>query len=104
MPAACAAIHWTARLGERHVNRRIQRPGAPGLVPVRPAGYTDRVPDVTTWIALPMGAYGAALSTYSAVSRRKESKRELARGLDVVVRTRVLAGPPAVPVTRYTRL
>ncbi len=67
--------------------------------PVRPARYTHRVPDVTTWIALAVGVYGGGLSTYTAVTRRLNSKRELARGVDVVIRTRVLAGPPTVPVT-----
>jgi hypothetical protein len=68
-------------------------------VAIRLIGYTERVPDVATWIALAIGIYGGGLSTYTAVTRRQESKRELARGIDVVVRTRVLAGPPTVPVT-----
>ena len=57
------------------------------------------MPDATTWIALAIGGYGAGLSTYTAVNGRLQSKRELARGVEVVVRTRVLAGPPTVPVT-----
>lgn len=57
------------------------------------------MPDMAAWAALAIGSYGAGLSTYTAVARRRDSKRELARVVDVIVRTRVVAGPPTLPVT-----
>lgn len=54
--------------------------------------------DLVSWGASAIAGYGAIVSTYTVVSRHRERQSELARGITVTPRSRIIPGDPPYAV------